>query len=203
MSAMHPELLHSDPLEILTGWLEEARAAGEPEPEAMALATATPDGRPSVRMVLLRGIDRTAGVLRFFTNYQSRKGHELEQNPYGAVAIYWNRIGRQVRVEGRVARLSPADSDAYFRARPHGHQIGAWASPQSRRIESFEELRVRYEELSRTYAGREVPRPPHWGGYGLSAERVELWIRGLDRMHERYLFERGAGTRWEVSLLGS
>jgi pyridoxamine 5'-phosphate oxidase len=180
------------PLEALAAWIEEARERGGSEPEAMALATATPGGMPSVRIVLCRGID-PRGV-RFFTNYESRKGKELDQNPHASVAFHWPVLGRQGRVEGDVERLSPAESDAYFRARPRGHQLSAWASAQSRPIASQEELRDRMKELTAQYQGREVPRPSYWGGYLLRPTAVELWAEGPDRIHDRMRHEFHEGT---------
>src|SRR5579864_5347637 len=161
------------PLQILGEWMEEARAKGMAEPEAMSLATATASGIPSVRIVLCRGIDERG--LRFFTNYDSRKGAELESNPQAAVAFYWAVIGRQVRVEGSVERLPPEESDAYFQGRARGSRLSAWASPQSRPIASADELYTHMKELFALYEGREVPRPPHWGGYLLRPKAVELW----------------------------
>jgi pyridoxamine 5'-phosphate oxidase len=187
------------PLETLAAWIEEARERGATEPEAMALATSTRAGAPSVRVVLCRGID-TRG-LRFFTNYESRKGIELERNPHASAAFYWGVLGRQIRVEGEVERLSPAESDAYFHSRPRGHQLSAWASAQSRPLGSQEELRRRMEELTTQYEGREVPRPPYWGGYLLRASTVELWAEGADRLHDRVRYELHAGA-WTAQRLG-
>jgi pyridoxamine 5'-phosphate oxidase len=182
-----------DPLETLAQWLEEARRRGMPEPEAMALATATSGGVPSVRIVLCRGIDGEG--IRFFTNYESRKGRELDANPPAAASFFWPVLDRQVRVEGRAERLPAADSDAYFDHRPRGHQISAWASAQSRPLASLDSLRKRAEELAIEHEGRSVPRPPYWGGYRLRAGTIELWTKGADRLHERLLYER-SGTGW-------
>jgi pyridoxamine 5'-phosphate oxidase len=182
-----------DPLETLARWVDEARERGAPEPEAMALATATSAGAPSVRIVLCRGID--AQGIRFFTNYGSRKGHELERNPAAAATFFWPLLDRQVRVEGRVERLPAADSDAYFAQRPRGHQISAWASAQSRPLSSLEALKERAEELATQHEGKPVPRPLHWGGYLLRATAIELWRRGDDRLHDRILYER-SGAAW-------
>lgn len=186
--------MSTDPLAVLLDWVAEATQAGDPEPDAMTLATATPDGRPSARVVLFRGI--TEGRIRFFTNYSSRKGGELEANPYAALVFFWARTGRQIRVEGPTAHLSPAESDAYFAARPRGHRLQALASPQSQPIASLDELRDRHQQAEAEHEGREVPRPAYWGGYGLTPERIELWVKGADRLHDRRLFERdGAGWR--------
>src|SRR5579863_4421310 len=173
------------PLETLAQWVEEARRGGMDEPEAMALATATSAGVPSVRIVLCRGID--AEGIRFFTNYESRKGRELDVNPAAAATFFWPVLHRQVRVEGRAERLSGADSDAYFDQRPRSHQISAWASAQSRPLSSLDALRSRAGELATEHEGRPVPRPPYWGGYRLRASAIELWMRGADRLHERLL----------------
>jgi pyridoxamine 5'-phosphate oxidase len=189
-----------NPLQTLADWLEEARQRGAPEPDAMALATATRSGEPAVRIVLCRGID--ARGLRFFTNYESRKGHELEANPRGAVSFFWAVLDRQVRVEGRVERLSAADSDAYFRQRPRGHQLGAWASAQSQPLASLEDLRGESDRLDAQYNGQEIPRPPHWGGFLLRPTSVELWTRGAERLHDRVRYEpHGADGQWTAARL--
>jgi pyridoxamine 5'-phosphate oxidase len=177
-----------DPLVLFERWYQEAVRAGLTEPDAMALATATPDGRPSVRFVLYRGL--SGGGLRFFTNFGSRKGGELQANPRAAAVFYWDVLGRQVRVEGRVERLDDAEADAYFASRPRGHQLAALASPQSRPI-AHAELRARYAALEAEHAGRDVPRPATWGGFRLIPDRVELWTRGEFRLHERVAYTLG------------
>ena len=187
-----------DPLSTLADWIEEARRRGCKEPEAMALCTTTPAGIPSVRIVLCRGID--ARGLRFFTNYESRKGGELDANPHAAVAFYWPVLDRQVRVEGRTERLPPAESDDYFARRPRGHQISAWASAQSRPLSSLDDLRERARALADQYEGRDVPRPPHWGGYLLRPAAVEFWTQGRDRMHDRVRFESKDGGWTQARL---
>ncbi len=166
----------------------------------MALATVGEQGAPSVRIVFCRGID--AAGLRFYTNYESRKGEELAANPRAAVVFHWKAIERQVRVEGEVSKLPAADSDAYFGARPRGSELGAWASPQSRIIASLDDLRNRQRELAAEYDGKDVPRPPHWGGYLLRASAVELWMAGADRLLERLRHEREASGEWVESRLG-
>jgi len=178
----------STPLERLGEWFGEAVAAGLPEPEAMALATATPDGVPSVRIVLMKGID-DRGV-RFFTNYESRKGRELEANPRAAATLYWQPLARAVRLEGTVEPLSPAESDAYYASRPVGSRLGAWASAQSTVIESREVLLARLADAEARY-GDDPPRPGYWGGFRLVAEVVELWQGREDRLHDR--------ERWVLS----
>lgn len=184
-----------DPLAVLASWRAEAHRAGLLEPDAMVVATATPGGTPSARVVLCRGV--VGRGVWFYTNYQSRKGRELERNPRAAAVFYWAQLGRQVRVEGRVSKLPAAESDAYFAGRPRGSQLASAASPQSRPVANTDEVRARAAELARTYEGRAVPRPPHWGGYVLLANSVELWIAGADRLHDRRLY-RWRGGRWIV-----
>jgi len=192
--------MQPNPLALLVAWYEEAVRAGIVEPAAMALATATRDGRPSVRIVLFRG---TSGDgIRFFTNYESRKGDELRENARAAVALWWQALGKQVRLEGRVEKLAASESDEYFAGRPRGSQIAAWASPQSRPIASRASLMARVDELERQYQGRDVPRPPGWGGFRLVPEVAEFWHGRDDRLHERQLFRRAADGTWSESLLG-
>jgi len=181
------------PLRTLARWIEEARAAGALEPEAMALATVGPDGRPSARFVLCRGVDDDE--IRFFTSYDSRKGRELAGRPHAAAVFHWEATRRQVRVEGDVAILSAEASDAYFHSRPRGSQLSASVSPQSAPIESLDELRDGRRRLDESLRGGEVPRPPGWGGYRLVASTVELWTSGDDRLHDRVRYER-RGDVW-------
>jgi pyridoxamine 5'-phosphate oxidase len=186
------------PLDLFQTWYAEAEAARVPQPEAMALATASADGRPSLRFVLYRG--RSGGGLRFFTNYQSRKAEELIANPVAAGTFYWQPLARQVRVEGAVEKVDPVQSDQYFAARPRGSQLAAWASPQSRPF-TYAALEARYSELEQEYADRPVPRPPHWGGFLLVPSRVEFW-EGLEhRLHKRVLYTASAGG-WDRVELG-
>jgi pyridoxamine 5'-phosphate oxidase len=179
----------TDPLEQFRHWYEHAVAAGLPEPEAMALATAAPDGAPSVRFVLLKGID--ARGVEFYTNYESRKGRELAANPRAALAVLWKPLQRQVRLEGPVERLSPEESDAYFASRARLSKIGAWASHQSTEIPGREALQARVSELEAQYPGEDVPRPPYWGGYVLRPRAIEFWEGRPNRLHDRELFTRG------------
>jgi pyridoxamine 5'-phosphate oxidase len=188
-----------NPLFLFSRWYDEAVAAGVQEPEAMALATATPDGRPSVRFVLFRGL--TGGGLRFFTNLESRKASELLSNPRAAVVFHWAPLGRQVRIEGRVERLSADEDDAYFASRPRGHRLAALASPQSRPIE-YADLMARYEALERTHKDDEVPRPPSWGGFRLTPEVVELWVRKDNRLHDRTVYRMAPTGTWEMLKVG-
>jgi pyridoxamine 5'-phosphate oxidase len=192
------EDLADDPMEQFRTWLDEARALGLPMPEAMTLATSNADGRPSARVVLLHGIDENGFV--FHTNYESRKGRELEANPQAALMLYWHPLGRQVRVEGSIERVSEEESAQYFRTRPRGGQLGAWASRQSEQIESRDVLEERVRRLEREYEGREVPLPPFWGGYRLLPDRIELWQHGEDRLHDRFAYERSGGS-WTRSRL--
>ena len=187
-----------DPLATLARWLRAARRAGVHEPEAMALATVGPRGRPSARMVLVRGLD-AQGVV-FFTNYRSRKGRELARRPDAALVFYWADAGRQVRVEGTVRRLSGPESDRYFAARPRGARLAAWTSDQSRPIPSRAWLLRRYRAIERRFRGRAVPRPAHWGGYRLEPRAIEFWIARPHRLHERRHYRRRAG-RWHATLL--
>jgi pyridoxamine 5'-phosphate oxidase len=191
-------LIHEDPISTLLAWMSEAEAAGEPLPEAMTLATATKDGVPSARMVLLRGA--SDGDLRFFTCYESRKAGELEGNPRAALVFHWKSLTRQVRVEGRVERLSPEESDAYFATRPRGSQLSATISPQSRPIASLAELEHARDELDLRLAGKPVPRPANWGGYKIVPHTVELWIGGDHRLHDRFRYERH-GAVWTMQRL--
>jgi pyridoxamine 5'-phosphate oxidase len=185
----------ADPIAEFNAWLEEARRAGVPAPETITLATADTRGRPSARMLLLKGADERG--FTFFTGYESRKGRELEANPHAALVVYWQALGRQVRVEGTVRKLSTEESDAYFATRPPRTRAAAAASRQSEVIESREELESEMERLLAEH-GDEVPRPERWGGYVLEPEVIELWQHGDDRLHDRFRFTReGAGWRRE------
>jgi pyridoxamine 5'-phosphate oxidase len=187
------------PLEQVRAWYQAAVEAGIPEPNAMALATATAEGAPSVRFVLLKGVDEHG--LEFFTNYESRKAGELAGNPRAAAAIHWQPLQRQVRVEGPVELLPAEESDAYFATRSHGSQIGAWASPQSRPIPDREWLDARVDEAQARFGEGDVPRPPHWGGYRLVPEVVELWQGRADRLHDRRRYARGPDGSWSCERL--
>jgi len=180
-------------------WFAEATAAGAAQPEAMALATATPDGWPSARMVLLKGFDERGFV--FHTNYQSRKGREMAENPRAAAVLYWVELHRQVRIEGCVETISAAESDAYFRTRARGSQLGALASNQSRVIESRALLERRARELAAGYEGRAIPRPAHWGGYRLRPETLEFWQGQPDRLHDRLRYSRRPDGTWLLERL--
>ena len=187
-----------DPIAQLQAWLEDARAAIS-EPLSMTLATATRDGRPSARVVLLRGLDERG--LTFFTNRSSRKGDELRSNPRAAVAMHWWELGRQARVEGAVEELSTEESAAYWASRPRGSQIAAWASEQSRPLVDRAELDTRVAETARRFDGTEVPLPPFWGGYRLIPESIELWTRRDNRLHDRVRYTRDPTGDWRGELL--
>jgi pyridoxamine 5'-phosphate oxidase len=190
--------LASDPLDQFRGWFAEAAVALE-VPEAMAVATATVDAAPSVRMVLLKEVDDRGLV--FYSHYTSRKGRELEANPQAALLFHWSPLGRQVRVEGGIERVSAERSDAYFATRPRGAQLGALASSQSEPLGSRAELEARLAEVERGLSGGSVPRPPTWGGFLLVPVAWEFWQHRHDRLHDRFRYERDPSGGWRIERL--
>ncbi|MGB3634947.1 MAG: pyridoxamine 5'-phosphate oxidase [Rubrobacteraceae bacterium] len=188
----------SDPIDQFRHWFEETLNAGLHEPNAMTLATATSDGHPSARVVLLKGYDERG--FTFYTNYEGRKAKELEANPNCTLAFYWGALERQVRIEGRAVRVPFEESDAYFASRPRGSRLGAWASEQSRVVEDRERLEKRLRELEAEYKDRKIPRPPFWGGYRVEPESIEFWQGRENRLHDRLLYTRGGGG-WNIQRL--
>ena len=196
------ETAPADPLDLFARWLEDAFAAQQrgvlPEPTAVVISTVSADGRPSSRTVLLKGV--VDGGFTVFTNYDSRKGRDLADNPAVALLFGWYPLQRQIRVEGRATRVPAAESDAYFATRPRGSQLGAWASAQSLEVGSLGELQAAYAAAERRFAGHDVPRPEHWGGYRIQPETIEFWQGQPSRMHDRLLYRPGAGT-WTITRL--
>jgi pyridoxamine 5'-phosphate oxidase len=188
-----------DPIRQFARWFQQALAAGVTDPNAMTLATCTPDGPPSARVVLLKGYDESGFTL--YTNYHSRKARELDAHPEAALVFYWPELGRQVRVEGTVTLVSADESDAYFATRPRDSQLGAWASDQSAVLGSREELEGRYRLMMERFADGPVPRPPHWGGYRVRPVLVEFWQGRPFRLHDRLRYTRQADGSWKRERL--
>jgi pyridoxamine 5'-phosphate oxidase len=197
--ALREEEVDTDPIRQFRVWLEEAEEAGLHEPNAMTLATCTPDGRPSARMVLLRGLDENG--FAFFTGYESRKASELTANSRAALVFWWPTLERQVRIEGPVERTTTQESDAYFRTRPRGSQLGAWASKQSEVIVGRNVLEQRMAELEQKYAGGEVPRPPFWGGFRVRPIVIEFWQGRPNRLHDRIRYRRVEEGGWRIERI--
>jgi pyridoxamine 5'-phosphate oxidase len=187
-----------NPFVIFRDWYQESIDAGIPDPSIMTLATADSEGNPAARIVLLKFYDENGFV--FYTNYHSRKGMDLEKNPRAALVFYWRESGRQVRIEGITEKVTASTSDRYFKSRPRGSQLGAWASEQSQEIPSGASLDESLKRRASEFRDRPVPRPPHWGGYRVIPERMEFWSDRPNRMHERMLFEKKAGD-WHVRRL--
>jgi len=185
----------SDPINQFEQWFNEALAAKLHEPNAMTLATATTNGKPSARIVLLKGFNQHGFM--FYTNYLSRKGKEITKNPQGAITFFWGELERQVRIEGTIEKLSKEDSERYFHTRPKGSQIGAVVSPQSQEIEGRDELEKKWSELEAEYEGKEVPKPSFWGGYILNPQLVEFWQGRSSRLHDRILYKKVDKKSWK------
>jgi pyridoxamine 5'-phosphate oxidase len=196
---LREEDVDPNPLDQFATWFRDAETAGIRMPEAAALATASLDGAPAARMVLVKSFDHRGFV--FYSNYASRKGHELEANPRAALVFYWDPLGRQVRIEGPVEHVSAGESAAYVRSRARGSQLSALASPQSQAIASRAALEQRVAELEERYGTGELPLPSHWGGFRLAAESVEFWQQRHDRLHDRLRYRRADDTRWQVERL--
>lgn len=198
-SRLHEDELNADPFVQFQHWVDDAVAAKIVDWETITLATATPDGAPSARTLFLRGFDARGFV--FYTNYESRKGTQIAGNPRASLVVHWRELERQVCIEGRVERTTPAESDAYFADRPLQSQLGAWASQQSRPLASAEALAEQVEQYRAKFAGSPVPRPPHWGGYRVIPSRIEFWQGGPGRLHDRFVYVPRDNGTWKWTRL--
>ena len=191
--------LESDPIAQFQNWLQQALDAQLVEPTAMTLATADRNGRPSARIVLLKGLDARGFI--FFTNYESRKAQELTENPQAALTFYWADLERQVCIAGQVTRIGRDESEAYFMSRPRGSRLAAWASKQSEIVRDRAELEQKWDQLEKKYPNKDVPMPPYWGGYVLSPDRIEFWQGRANRLHDRFRYTRNPDKSWQIERL--
>lgn len=198
LAELDESIVNKNPFKQFDKWFNEALNSNLSEPNAMALATSTRDGKPSLRIVLLKGFDEDGFV--FYTNYKSRKGHELHENPYAAITFFWSELQRQVRIEGKISKVSREKSEEYFHSRPIKSQLGALASHQSQTLKNRQELDNIYKKLELEYQDKEIPKPEYWGGYILKPESIEFWQGRRSRLHDRILFTRN-NNNWDISRL--
>lgn len=198
-SSLSEKEVTKDPVAQFEKWFRAAMSCDLAEPNIMTLATATSDGKPSARIVLLKGFDRNGFI--FYTNYLSRKGKEIAKNPYASLVFYWHEIERQVRIEGTIEKLSKDESERYFHSRPKDSQIGAVASPQSQVISDRQELEKAWEDIEKKYSGKNIPKPSHWGGYIVRPQLIEFWQGGPGRLHDRILYKKADKNTWKIVRL--
>lgn len=199
LDALHEDKMHPDPIKQFEEWFAVVLKSSAIEPNAMALATADASGKPSLRMVLLKGV--SSNGFEFYSNYNSRKGLELDQNPQAALLFYWDFLERQVRIEGMVEKLAPHQSDAYFQSRPRGHQLGSLASEQSRVVPHYSYLEKRFEQMSKEYLEKKIDRPAFWGGYRLKPQVIEFWQGRPNRLHDRLRYRLQENGSWLMERL--